>query len=269
MTSIRVAPNPNRIPSPNTPAGDQKRDEFIADLLAITGLTQMLWLPKLTDTTTTTESSRDARTVTYDASIASRIARLGSGVDVDFDGDNDQASTPDVTGMSFGDGAVDQPFSLLWLGNPDSDSSAQTLISKQNSATVDEWELFIEATSGHIAFDLIDASGSTIIGRQDETAIGTSNVFVAATYNGSGAIGGINLYKDVALVDDADSAATTGTYTAMENTASLTRLGARYSTEERFYNGRMALAAVVSKEMTRDEIYAVKALMNGFFDLAL
>jgi hypothetical protein len=268
-TAIRPSANPNRIPSPNTPAGDMVRDKFIRDLLDICGDVRAYWLPKWTDGTTTIGVSRQARVFTYDATIAARISALGSAAQVDFDGGDDEADTPDTANLSFGDGVVDKPFSVLWLGTPDTDTSVQTLVSKMNSATVDEWELFIEVTTGHIAFDLVDASASAFIGRQDETAIGTSAVFIAATYDGSGAIGGINLYKDAALVDDANSAATTGTYVAMEDTASLLRLGNRFATNEGFYNGKMALAAVVGKALDIEEIWAIKAAINGFFDLSL
>jgi hypothetical protein len=90
-----------------------------------------------------------------------------------------------------------------------------TLLSKLNSATVDEWELHL-TSSGYPEFNLIDASASGVIGRRDATALGTSDVLVVATYDGSGSVGGINLYKDAVLVDDTD--ASTGTYTAMEDT---------------------------------------------------
>jgi hypothetical protein len=266
---IRLRRSPfSRVPPAGTKAGDQKRSEFLHDLLAILGDARALWLPKKADTTATTGASRNASAFTYDATIASRITALGSGVQVAFDGDNDEADTPDVAGLSFGDGASDQPMSLLWLGKPDTDTSVQTLISKQNSASVDEYGLYLTATNSYPTFDLIDASASGIIGRSHDTGIGTSAVFIAATYNGSRAVGGINLYKDAALVDDGVGG-TTGSYTAMEDTASLVRLGTRYTANEGFYNGKMALAAVVAKELSSDELWAIKELINAFYDLTL
>lgn len=251
--------------------GDQLRNEFLHDFFTVCPDTRLLWLPSSGDTTATTDASRNARTFTYDTSIEGRVSALGSGVSVDFDGTDDEADVPDPTSgaeLSFGDSTVDQPFSLLWLGNRDADTSAQTLMSKQNSATVDEWELHLTATNGYATFNIIDASASAFISRSHDTDIGTSDVFIAATYDGSGAATGMRIYKDAARVDDGTGDAT-GAYIAMENTASLVQLGTRFTTPERFYNGQMALAAVVAKELSIDEVWALKEAMNGYFDLSL
>lgn len=257
-----------RLAPEGTTVGDQIRDQFYANLLAILGDTPLLWLPESSDTTTATSKDRNGRSITWDATVASRFSRLGSGLQQDFDGDDDEGDTPDVAAYSFGDGTNDTPFSLLWVGTPDTDASAQTLISKQNSATVDEWELHITATNGYPTFDLIDASSSGIIGRSHDTDIGTSLVFIAATYSGSQAVGGMNIYKNAAVVDDG-TGGTTGSYTAMEDTASLVRLGCRYTTQERFYNGNKALTAIVAKELTPDELWAIKEMLNGLLDASL
>lgn len=232
------------------------------------GDVRLLWLPKSGETTASTDESRYGAPITYDPSIVSRQSIRGSATYVSFDGDGDEANTPDNARLTFGDSVVDQPFTLLWAGNPDTDTSAQTLLSKQNSASVDEWELHKTVTNGYLTFDLIDASASGIIGRSFDTDIGTSDTIVAATYDGSRAAVGINLYKDGDLVDNG-TGGTTGTYTAIEDTASLVRLGTRYTTNERFYNGKMGLAVIVAKELTHEEVWAVKTLWNAFADLAL
>ena len=255
----------------NVLASTPGRQAFVSRLMEIFGDTRLLWIPKEADTLSTTESSRHARVLTYDANIAgppSRLSTIGSGFQLDFDGTDDEGDTPDVANLSFGDSVNDMPFSVLWLGNPDSDTSAQTLVSKQNSASVDEWELHLTVTNGYPTFDLIDASASGIIGRSHDVDIGTSDVFIASTYDGSGAVTGINIYKDAALVDNG-TGGTTGTYTAMEDTASLLRVGTRYTTNERFYNGKVAMVAVVAKELRIDEIWAIKELINAFYGLSL
>jgi hypothetical protein len=267
MSEYRSNPY-GRLPKAGSAVADQLRDQFLASILGIMGEPELLWTPKITDTTTATEDSRNADTITWDASVATRLSGLGSGMQQDFDGDDDEGDTPDSDDHSFGDGAVDEPFSVISLINPDSDTSAQTIISKQNSATVDEWELRLTATNGYPTFDLIDASTSGIIGRSHDVAIGTSWTLIVATYDGSRAVTGINLYKDGAVVDDG-AGGTTGTYTAMQNSGSLVRIGCRYTTNERFYNGNMALLGVARKALSIDEVNIIKNLCNGFFDLTL
>ena len=256
----------NQVPPPGSPAADQKRNEFIAAVLDICGDVRAFWLPGMGDTTTTTGVGRDARTYTYDATIASRISPLGSGVQVDFDGTDDEADTPDAANLSYGDSLVDEPFSILWLGSPAANNANYALLTKQDSASVDEWRFGING-SGYFFLELIDASTSANISRRYDTVVGTSDVFLAATYDGSRAEPGINLYLNAVVVDDGTFSS--GTYTAMENTAALLRVGCRYTTPAQFYDGQMAYAIVVAKEMSREELWAIKELGNGFYDLAL
>ena len=102
-----------------------------------------LWLPGKSGTTLT-DKSRHARVLTWSEDVSAfdaPPAELGSGYAVTFNGTDEEGDTPDSDDLSFGDGAVDQPFSVVWVGTPDTDTSAQTLISKPNPATVDQWEL--------------------------------------------------------------------------------------------------------------------------------
>ena len=61
--------------------GDQVDRQFVADLLRVLGDCRLLWLPNLTDTTTSTERSRHAGTITWSESLAAfdtRPARAGA-----------------------------------------------------------------------------------------------------------------------------------------------------------------------------------------------
>src|SRR3990167_8361400 len=117
-----------RVALPGTSVGDQKRDEFIHDFLAIVGDCRLLWLPRNTETTTSTTVDRNARTITYDATIAARKSPLGSGVAVTFDGTDQEGDTPDTANLSFGDGAADLPFSVLALIKPTEAAAVQTIL---------------------------------------------------------------------------------------------------------------------------------------------
>ena len=249
--------------------GDQVDRQFVHDLLAVLGDCRLLWLPNLADTTTSTERSRHADTVTWSESLASfdtRPARLGSGVAVAFNGTDEEGDVPDAGRYSFGDGAVDQPFSVLALVRPDANDALMTIVGKLDSAAAEEWELSLSA-SGHPQLVLTDESASATLAARDAAAAGTGWVLLAATYDGSGAASGLRLYKDAAnrtVTDDSS-----GTYTAMENTAASVHLGARYTTKERFLDGSLAMVAVTAKALSQDEVWAVKELVDSYFGLSL
>jgi len=239
---------------------------FAEQLLDILGDTRVLWIPLSSDTTASTEKSRAARVFTYDATIAARLSTQGQLQTVDFDGTDDEADTPDANGLSFGDGTVDQPFSVIVLCKPDVNNAAMTLLAKENASTAEEWGLELNA-SGHLVLRLTDESASAILTGTFATAVGTGWVLLGATYDGDRASVGIRCYKNGARQTTA--AGGSGTYVAMENTAALVHLGARYSTKAQFFNGPMALAIVVGRMLSEDEMWAIKTLVNAYADLSL
>ena len=257
----------SRVPPPGTPAGDERRDQFYHDLLAILGPTQLLWTPETGDTTTSTSRDRYGVTITYDATVASRFSPLGSLWALDFDGTDDEADTPDLARFSFGDGNADQPFSIVALVNPDTVAAGdRVLLAKENSAAAEEYRFQIATANPELV--LTDESASAIISVIASTVsvVGTWTL-VAATYDGSGSNMGLNIYTDG--VSDISSRSASGTYVAMENTAALVHLGARYTTKETFLNGKMAFVALTGKALSPDENLAIKELVNAVADLSL
>jgi len=232
--SIEPRTVPHKLSPPGTAAGDQKRDEFLRYLHEV--WETLLVLPKKSDTTTLTETSRNAATVTA-------AARL-----------------------SFGDGAADSPFSLMALIKPDVNDANDVIIAKENSATAEEWRLEL-TSSGHPQLVLSDESATASIGRRDATAIGTDWVLLQATYDGSRSAVGIRVYVNAARVDDTDASA--GTYVAMENTAALVHFASRYTTKALFFDGRVALWAISPTQVSVERLWADKAAINAFFDLSL
>ena len=205
--------------------------------------------------------------LTYDASIAGRKGVQGSGVTVDFDGTDDEADTPDVDGLSFGNSAIDQPFSIVVLCKPDANNALMSLVAKASSATVgEEYQFFLDA-SGHLNFQLQDESVDTYLEARYAAAVGTAWTLLGGTYDGSGGIFGLALFTDgLTRTVTNDSS---GTYVAMENGAALVHLGARYTTKEQFFNGQIALAVVYEKQLSRDEMWQIKTNVNSFFGLTL
>ena len=250
---------------PGTAVGDQKFDEFVHDLHAICGDVRLLWLPKDSETTTSTDRSLNARVITYDASVATRYIVQGSGLTVSFNGTANEADPPDVPALSFGNGAQDEPFSLVVLCKPDVTNVAQTLIAKEDSATAEEWNLGLDANAD-LVLTLTDESATGTITGTFTTSIGTDLILVSATYDGSRAASGIKLYTNGLARTTVLGGAS---YTAMENTAALVHLGARYTTKAQFFDGNLGLALVAAKMLNPDEEWAIKTLVNAFFDLAL
>ena len=62
---------------------------------------------------------------------------LSHGSALDFDGTDDEADAPDTATLSFGDGAVDQPLSIVVLCKPDANNALMTLVGKLGSATLE------------------------------------------------------------------------------------------------------------------------------------
>ncbi|MCH8848225.1 MAG: hypothetical protein J4N29_05065 [Chloroflexi bacterium] len=254
---------------PRSRTGDQVDRQLVHDLLAVLGDCRLLWLPDLADTTTSTERGRHAGTITWSESLGSwdaTRARLGAGVAVAFNGTDEEGDVPDAGRYSFGDGAADQPFSIVALIKPDANDALMTIVGKLDSAAAEEWELSLSA-SGHPQLVLTDESAAATLAGRDAAAAGTGWVLLAATYDGSRAASGLRLYKDAAnrtLTDDSS-----GAYTAMENTAASVHLGARYATKERFFDGSIALVAVTAKALGTDDVWAVKEVVNSYFGLSL
>ena len=229
-----------------------------------------LWLPDKSGTTLT-DKSRHARVLTWSEDVSTfdtEPAELGSGYAITFNGADEEGDSPDADDLSFGDGAVDQPFSVLTLVNPTAAASTQTILAKYRGvATEDrEWRFYYNG-SEQPTIEIYDESADAALARRDATAL-TSGAWVllAGTYDGSGASTGLRLYKDATRVDDTD--VNSGTYTAMENGTHVVSIGDRADNAD-FFNGKMALAFICAKSLTIDDIWAVKEACNGYFGLSL
>lgn len=267
-----------QLPVDNTPVGDQVKNNFVANLLAILGDCRFLLLYDGGDTTATTDLSRIARTFDHDASIAGSLGQLGSGLFRSHDGTSDESDTVDTADTSFGDGANDQPFSIiaLVLADDETPAAAMEIVAKWNLDTdgeLREYRFFLTGTNGYPTMEIYDESANAFIGRQDQTALTVSTwTLLGGTYDGSEANTGISIFVDAALLDDADSSS--GTFVAMEDTTTKVAIAHSLSAlstpvAELFWGGDIALVAMTAKELTIDEMWQIKELVNGFFDLSL
>ena len=239
--------------------------------LRLLGDARALWLPGKTGTTLT-DRSRNARVLTWSEDVSAfdtPPAELGAGYAVTFNGIDEEGDTPDSNDLSFGDGAVDQPFSVFALVNPTDATSSVVLSKFDTTASQEEWLLELDA-SDRPRFALYDDSAAARIGRLDATALGQSAwALLAATYDCSGTSTGLRIYLDGVRVDDTDDSS--GSYTAMENGTEVVALGYRQAAgvKENFFDGKLALAGIVGKELSIEEVWALKEAVNGYFGLSL
>lgn len=249
------------------------RNQFIAQILAICGDTRLLWLPKPTDTTTSTDESLNGRTLTYDATIAARLSGQGLGQMVSFSGAQ-YATAPDDGGLSFGNGSTDSAFSIVVLANVTDTAGSRSLVTKAAtndfSGNAAEWEFQI-TSDDKLRLYLWDDSATVVVNRLSNAAItqGSPRLF-AATYSGTGgasAANGIVLYQDAVVV--ASTATNEAAYVAMEDTGSELAIGATYTHAFNRFAGSMGLALICAKALSAHELWALKKAVNGYFGLSL
>jgi hypothetical protein len=269
-------PRGDFVPSPlhqgtRSRTGAQVDRQFLQDLLWVLGDCRFLWVPNLTDTTTSVEGSRHAAAVTWSESLSAfdtPPARLGAGAMVDFNGSDEEGDTPDADRLSFGDGVADQPFSSVMVVKPATPTgSTQSLVAKSDSLSAQEWELDVQTGTGYLRVGLFDESAGARVERLAGASVGTAWTMVGHTYDGSGSAAGLHVHQDGARSDVTTGGA--GTYVAMENTASALHVASRFTTKAQFFDGGVALLAVTAKELSEDDLWVVKELVNGYFGLSL
>lgn len=190
---------------------------------------------------------------------------LGDAPILTFNGTDEEADTPDAaywSGTADGTGPNEPAMSLLAWIYLSSVAVENVILSKHDSttgATAREW-LFRLGSDGKLVFTTTDESASAAsIGRSYNTALVAGRWYhVVATKSTGVTSAAVNLYLDGADVDDTD--ATGGVYVAMENTASLVRLGFRQGTAAGagFLNGKMLggpwSPAFVQAELTAAQV---------------
>lgn len=256
-------------PVPGTDAANQKRNELIANLYILTGDLRFLLLPKITDTTASTDPSKNgvADGIAYDSSIAGKLTTVGSGVAITFNGTSTEADIADNDNFSFGDGFQDDAFSIFALVNM-TDATNSTILSKWDvTATLREWRFHFDANDD-LTLELYDESANTYIGRKDDTAF-TQGAWklVVATYDGTATNNGIRIYIDRSRLDDVD--VSSGVYVAMENTAQEVEIGEITDSDKLMFDGKLAMVGLTGKALTHSEVASMTYLVNSFFGLSL
>lgn len=265
--------NPSALAFPNTDVGNQKRREFISNFLTICPATVRLYVPTLSDGASITERSKNAATITAQGTPTYGVQ--GSAVYGILDGSSQYYTLPDAADLTFGDASLDGPFSLVVMWNQTGSTGEQDLMAKYDITTGStKREYRLELNAGKLTGNLYDESSGGKIGRSFDTALATATWNLGGmTYDGMGTNAGVSLWAfngtQSGEVDDTDSSA--GSYTAMENTASLLYIGASQGASAivEYLNGQIALAAVVGSQLLGEHWFALRELANAFLDKSL
>jgi hypothetical protein len=149
---------------------------------------------------------------------------------VSTNGTDNYIQVGDDDSLSFGDGSVDSPFSLVvWVHEIPSQTYLIHKTEDSTSAANLEYIFRTDAT-GRLAFFTYDASASAQIGQYasvgSEIEVGKSYILIG-TYDGSSTSAGMKIYANGVLVPSALNEA--GVYVAMENLAKNVGIGRRGS----------------------------------------
>lgn len=156
-------------------------------------------------------------TITGATHQASKGTNETGNLSIEFSGTSpDRVSiSQNQSDFTFGNGVSDVPFSVgAWVYMDDATNFR--IASKRTSNADIEWSFFTNP-SDQILFRLADNDDSFSIGRSTNavTSYQGTWVYLVGTYDGSASSGGINIYINGVISDNADS--NSGSYTAMQN----------------------------------------------------
>ena len=232
------------------------------------------WLPTVSETTTSTDVGAplgSGKTVTYSKDVTTwdtGIKYLGQGLNLKFDGVDEEADTPDTTDLS---NTLD---AMTWMAVVNlTDATSSTIVSRQdltNASEIREW-LFMFDSADKLTMEIWDESAAARIGQTTASAITEGEwAFYAATYDGGTTSGGIKLYKNGVLIDsDTDE---TGTFVSGENGTVVTSIGdyeGTGGTNVDFMDGSMASVMVAATEASATQLLNMTHLFNKYFDLSM
>jgi len=159
---------------------------------------------------------------------------------------------PDTSGLSFGNGATDSPFSIsAWVKM--NDATRFRIVSKLNGSNA-EYAFFTSAAD-QLYFVLYDNTTSNRISRYTSSTLTSYEgtwIHLVATYSGSGSSNGLKIYLDNARIDN--SVSDVGAYNAMHNTNAIFEIG-KYTTSSA--NGLIDEVSVFNSELSQSDITAI------------
>lgn len=169
---------------------------------------------------------------------------------------NNHLAGVDHADYTFGDAAVDAPFSVgLWV-LPTDTGAVRALLAKYNAVgTLREW-LFRVNADGTLGMELYDESEDATEIATGATALTVNRwAFVVMTYDGNEDTPVVNLYVN-AVLDNDGTTVEAGAYAAMENTATPLLVGASGVTAAptNEFEGRIALPFICGQALAAQDV---------------
>lgn len=247
------------------------RASVLAQLLNVASCT-FGYAPRVGDTTTSTSFDTNARVITHDADISSRLVAKGVMAQQTYSAASSQFATfPDTASMSFGNSINDAAVTFLTLANVTDTAAQRVFLSKWDSGNAALEYLWLIGATDRLQVVFRDQSAGVNVVRSSDAAIpqGSWHLF-GMTYDGRGgatAADGITLYVDGAVV--ASTATNDPAYVAMENLSEPPCIGALSTHTAGFMEGSLGLQLVYTSALSLAQMSSVKALVNAGWALAL
>ena len=166
------------------------------------------------------------------------------------------------SGLVFGDGVTDVPFSVSFAVKLNVVNTVQMLLAKNNTAgTIFEYRSFF--VNNILYFDLYDLiNGDRLRINTTLSIVASTWYHLTLTYDGSSLNTGMEMYLDGNLQTPTRSVS--GTYVAMQNTGEPLLFGKRPQDTTQSLNGYMDCIAFWDKELTATEVlYIATDELNG------
>lgn len=243
---------------------------FAAKLASALRDPRFIWLPSTSAYKADVDHVGDA-VITLPTAQPGRVARLGNGFGITFNGATDGAAAPTSLRYSFNSqpGNTDLPFSCGVVANVTSTATQRALISKWNNAPAEEWLLCYSATTNLLQLQLHDQSAAITVNTASNASPGTGSwLLLGSTYSGLGgatAANGIALYSQGLAV--ASTATNNASYVAMEQLAANLGVGQENAVNSRVYSGSLALGWVSGVQLSAAEMRDIYWLCHDFYGI--
>lgn len=155
-----------------------------------------------------------------------------SGQAADFNGSNSKCTVSDAPDLSFGNGSIDNPFSISLYVKFDVIPTGNAFIIEKmdNSTNLREWQLLYAGSLSSLRLQLnkTGVGGNNLVADDNSTYNTGVWYHIVATYDGSGSSSGLKIYKDsiIQITNNVEN----GTYTAMSDTSADVTIGSRIGT---------------------------------------